>query len=182
MSAAAPRWRGSGRVGRLERRAVTLFELLVVASILLAIMALAAPLAAQSMRGRAFRAAEIDVSEAISSARAHAQREGVIIEVAWDGSGRRIIASAWPLDGTDPQPIEALRFNLPDAVQLVVEGGDTIALFLPDGSAPLVRTCVLSGESREEALVSISPSLGRVSIERRRATAVVEDGAPEDMR
>jgi len=159
-------------------RAVTLLELLVVLGLLVAIFAMAMPLVLQSMRGRALRSAQELLVAALESVRAHAQREGVIVELSVDASGRMLRASELPIDGSEARPIPALSFEIEAPMQLVVqEGGGTIAVFLPDGSAPMVRECVLRDpdeQSRDLAIVAISPLLGRPTASMRRVASADE--------
>lgn len=181
MIPAAPN--GRGRFGRRRARAVTLIEILLALAILAAIMALAAPLALQTLRRRAFETAQSELLAAIDTARAHAQREGVVVELAVDATGQRLHASAWPLDGGEPRVIPTLRAELPATVRLAAgsaeDEGGFVAIFLPDGSAPISRTCVLRGDEGEEATVVVSGPLGQARVEARRAKSVTDDEADE---
>ena len=168
-----------------KARAVTLLELLVVLGLLAAIFALAIPLALRSMQGRAMAHAQIALVAGLETVRAHAQREGVMVELTVDESGRLLRANQLPLDGAEPTPIPSLSFEIESPMRLVVgETGGTVAVFLPDGSAPMTRPCVLRGpdsEEFEQATVTISSLLGRANV----ASAAVaanhgETPAPSD--
>lgn len=162
------------------RRAFTLLELLLVLGLLIAIFAIAVPIAFQSMRGRDFRRAEELVLAGLESVRAHAQREGIIVELTIDAAGHRVRAFEIPLDGSEARPIEALHFEIAPPVRLTVaEGGGTMVLYLPDGSAPASRPCMLLGAEGEQAMLTISPTLGRATSAARRSSEVVPEVVPD---
>ena len=122
----------------------------------------------------------------LDAARAHAQREGVVVEVIASAGGRRMVATEWAPDGGEARPVPALFFELPAPVSLIVEPGEeTLVIFLPDGSAPAARRCVLRGDEALEALVTISPMLGRASVtmraRREDGEADLEDDDSDDL-
>jgi len=184
--AAARSRRSEGR-----RRAVTLLELLVVLAVLGAILTMALPLALRSMNRNAFQSVQTAIVSALGEARAHAQRDGAMVEVTVDRGGRRLRAMERSLDDAPPRAIEWIEVLLEAPLTLAVgeppdegagepgagergaeseqgAGGEIVVLFLPDGSAPMARPCILRGLDDTEAVISIGRLLGRaMSVERR---------------
>lgn len=151
-----------------ERRAVTLIEVLVVLALLGGMLALALPIAMRSIERNTFRGAVASAVASLDEARAHAQREGVMVEVVVEGAGHRLRARALSLDGGDPTPISMIDAMLDVPITMATESGDGLmALFLPDGSSPFSRAGTLRSADGTEAVISIGAHLGRATVAER---------------
>lgn len=199
----------TARGGRRSwRRGVTLMELLVVLAVLAAILTMSLPMALRSLERSSFESAQAAVVAALQEARAHAQREGVMVEVVLDPQGRRITARERGLDGATARRIDRIEVRLEAPLRLLLpayweqggdggngdgagvgsepvggnragaeEGGGVMALFLPDGSAPLVCEALLRFDDRTEAVISMGRFVGPAeSVER---LVVSPDAEPE---
>lgn len=85
------------------RRAFTLIELLIVVSVLVALSALALPYVTGMAERQAFDAAVERVVSQAASARAYAQREGVVVELVAVEDGARIEARTVDLLAAAPE-------------------------------------------------------------------------------
>ncbi len=74
------------------RRAFTLLELLVVIGILVALAAIVLPYGTGMIERHAFQSAVDSVEAQMVSARAYAQREGVVVELSVEEDGARVVA------------------------------------------------------------------------------------------
>jgi type II secretory pathway pseudopilin PulG len=93
----------------MARRALTLLELLLALSLLLAIWALVLPVALESLRERAFEANAENVRNQLLLARAHAGASGRPVEISREPSPPRIEARYFQVDvagdvDREPQP------------------------------------------------------------------------------
>ncbi|MBM4112006.1 MAG: hypothetical protein FJ253_01330 [Phycisphaerae bacterium] len=166
-----------GRPGAGGRRAVTLIEVLVVLGLLAAMLALALPITLRSIERNTYRAAVAAVVASIDEARSHAQREGVMVEVIVARDGSRLRAMERPVDGGDAAPITMIDAAIDPPITLASAAGDgLLALFLPDGSAPISGTATIRSADGVESIVSIGATLGRASVTER----VVSEEEPEE--
>lgn len=122
---------------RRTRSAYTLFELVLVLAVLVAVSAVAYP-SVEAMYGNYRLTAAVDqVRSAWSTARAHAMEEGTPYRFTLQPDGGRLRVA--PDGGTAPggdAPAYSLEQALPRGVQVAPNGsGDGSALFLPDGTA-----------------------------------------------
>lgn len=83
----------------MNRRAVTLLEVLIVIALLLAIGAIVTPLMQGQLREQSFRSTMENIEQRLLLARSEAQRRGQMIEVIYDGDPPRIIVRAFAADG-----------------------------------------------------------------------------------
>ncbi len=142
----------------MARRALTLLELLLALSLLLAIWALVLPVALESLRERAFEANAENVRNQLLLARAHAGASGRPVEIAYEPSPPRIEARYFQVDVADDAASDLDREPGPAPVPIdpIVEGwADTV---LPEGftisaaqSGPAPKVGLTAADAAEDA-------------------------------
>jgi type II secretory pathway pseudopilin PulG len=91
----------------MARRALTLLELLLALSLLLAIWALVLPVALESLRERAFEANAETIHNQLLLARAHAGATGRPVEISYEPSPSRIEARYFQVDVAGDRSVDA---------------------------------------------------------------------------
>ncbi len=188
----------------VNRRGVTLIELLLAIGLLLALSAITLPAILTSFKERAFESSAEIVRNQLLLARAHAQATGKPVEVRYDADPPRVAGRYFEIaledavpEGEDPQDTLAISENwadraLADGVRIAdrppdqeddvlagVEGPtETIRLvvFMPDGSALLGRPVWVHDDHDRLAKISVNPWTGLPAVER----DVGETEPPED--
>lgn len=151
----------------------------MVLGLLAAMLALALPIALRSVERSSFRAAVGSVVASLDEARSHAQREGVMVEVIVDADGRRLRALERPEDGGPPTPISTIDLGLEVPIEFDGDAGKgLLAIFLPDGSAPISRPGILRSDDGTQVTISIGPHLGRATVVERLIEIGSEDEEP----
>jgi prepilin-type N-terminal cleavage/methylation domain-containing protein len=154
-------------------RGVTLLELLVALALVLAMLAIAAPVLVDRLGDRAFEHAADAIERQLLLARAHAQSTGRAVEVVHDPSQQTVVAREFDPDEDErpPLPWSWSTLSVPEGVSLrasreaaTEEAGDEapaltalrLAIFLPDGSAITSRAIWIVGENDRAAQLSIN--------------------------
>ncbi len=183
----------------MARRALSLLELLLALSLLLAISALVLPVALESLRERAFGANAENVRNQMLLARAHAGASGRPVEIFYEPSPSRIEARYFEVDVADesasdldrepepaPAPIDPIVESWADSLlpegftisaaqaEDAPPGPLRLAIFMPDGSALLSRPVWLGDAHGRQAKLTINPWTGLSSQERSAASEAAE--------